>query len=47
MNEGADIRRVWLEKRRAANWAAEEITRPEMPKAGDFLKQFIGIGKRQ
>ncbi len=47
MNEAAAMRRVWLEKRRAANWAAEEITRSEMPKAGDFLKQFIGIGKRR
>lgn len=46
MKEGAEIRRVWLEKRRAANWAAEEMTRTEMPKASDFLKQFIGIGRK-
>jgi prephenate dehydrogenase len=46
MNEGAQIRRAWLEKRRAANWAAEEMTRTEMPKASDFLKQFIGIGRK-
>jgi prephenate dehydrogenase len=45
MEESAAIRRAWLEKRRAANWAAEEMTRTEMPKASDFLKQFIGIGK--
>jgi prephenate dehydrogenase len=46
MKESAEIRRAWLEKRRAANWAAEEMTRTEMPKASDFLKQMVGFGRK-
>lgn len=45
LQTAVEARETWLSKRLAANWIAEEVTRPSMPKMGDFFAQLTGIGK--
>lgn len=47
LNDAAKIRNEWIEKRSAANWAADEVTRPEMPRMSDMFKQMIGMGGKK
>ena len=45
LTEAAIVREAWLEKRRAANWEADELPAKEMPTATSMFKQMVGLGR--